>query len=70
MAARILFGVDNADEGGPMDHPAYHIAIIGKHRHRLQAMAHAMLIKDGLLGASIQKWADNNEQRADNIANS
>ena len=66
-AANILFGVDNAEEGGPMDHPAYHIAIIGKHRRRLQAMAHAMLIKDGLLGASIQQWAGSNEQRTDNI---
>jgi len=46
-ATKILFDIDTAENGGPMDQPAYHIAILGKYRRTIQAMARAMLIKDG-----------------------
>jgi hypothetical protein len=45
-------------ELAPMDHPAYHIAILGRYRDKLQEIAHGRLIADGHLGASMQKLAN------------
>ena len=46
-SAKQLFDIDTAKDGGPMDQPAYHIAILGKYRRTLQAMARAILIREG-----------------------
>jgi hypothetical protein len=58
-AAKALFDIGDASEGGPMDHPAYHIAILGKHRRRLQAMARGQLIRNGYLGSTLKRFAAN-----------
>lgn len=52
-AAATLFGLPDAKEGGDMDHPAYHIAILGRYRRDLQAMARGLLISEGALGHAL-----------------
>jgi hypothetical protein len=56
-AANIVFQIE-AGNGGPMDHPAYHIAILGRYRDVLQNLARATLISNGLLGPSLKSLAD------------
>jgi hypothetical protein len=58
-AAKTLFDISDASEGGPMDHPAYHIAMLCKHRRRLQTMARGRLISEGLLGQALKRFATN-----------
>jgi len=58
-AAKMLFDITDASEGGPMDHPAYHIAMLCKHRRKLQAMARGRLITKGLLGQAMKRFASN-----------
>jgi hypothetical protein len=57
-AAKMIFQIDDASEGGPMDFPAYHIAILGRYREKLQALARARLISDGDLGQFLQRFAN------------
>ena len=57
IVAADFFAVDNAQEGGPMDHHAYHVAILGRCRRRLQALTRAMLVDAGLL-AGMKNLAD------------
>jgi hypothetical protein len=56
-AANMIFQIE-AKEGGPMDHPAYHIAILGRYREKLQSLARARLISDGILGQHLQRMAN------------
>jgi hypothetical protein len=44
-----FFGVADAKEGGPMDYPPYHVAILGRCKRRLLALAHAHLTRNGKL---------------------
>lgn len=60
-AAKILFGLTgehDARNGGPMDHPAYHIAILGTYRKVIQRMARGMLIREGHIAGNIDQFAD------------
>jgi hypothetical protein len=57
-AARVIFAIDNASDKGPMDHPAYHVAILGRLRRPIQAMARAMMIREGVLGPRLARLAD------------
>jgi hypothetical protein len=43
------FGVEDAKEGGPMDHHAYHVAILGRCRQTLQNLTRAHLVRIGIL---------------------
>jgi hypothetical protein len=56
-SATKLFGVAHAGKGGPMDHPAYHIAILGRYRRTIQSMARGRLICDGDLGEHLKRFA-------------
>jgi hypothetical protein len=56
-AANKIFQI-SAENGGPMDFPAYHIAIIGRYRDTLQAIARSKLITDGELGPHLQRFAN------------
>jgi hypothetical protein len=56
-AANFIFQI-SADEGGPMDHPAYHIAILGRYRDTLQSLARSKLIADGALGPQLKRLAE------------
>jgi hypothetical protein len=56
-AANFIFQI-SADEGGPMDHPAYHIAILGRYRDTLQSLARGKLISNGSLGSQLKRFAE------------
>jgi hypothetical protein len=56
-AANFIFQI-RADNGGPMDHPAYHIAILGRYRDKLQRLARSRLIDQGLLGQPLKRFTD------------
>ncbi len=62
-AAKTLFDIDKADNGGDMDHPAYHFAMLGKHREKIKAMARAKMVKDNLW-PRILKLAEYQQQLA------
>lgn len=55
--AKHIFDIDDASEGGPMDQPAYHYAILGRYRETIQLMARSRLIRDGVLGMPLQRLA-------------
>jgi hypothetical protein len=55
-AANTLFKIP-AHENGPMDQPAYHIAILGRYRKALQKIAYGKLIDDGMLGQALKTFA-------------
>jgi hypothetical protein len=55
-AANRVFQI-SAEEAGPMDHPAYHIAILGRYRDTLQRIARSQLIGDGQLGLQLKRFA-------------
>lgn len=57
-AATILFGLPDAKEGGDMDHPAYHIAILGRYRRDIQRMARGFLISEDKLGKHLSELAN------------
>jgi hypothetical protein len=52
-----FFGVASAEDNGPMDHHAYHVAILGRCRRKLQALARAKLTRNGTL-ANIARLAE------------
>jgi hypothetical protein len=56
IAANRVFQI-SAEEGGPMDYPAYHIAILGRYRETLQRIARSQLIRDGSLGLELKRFA-------------
>ena len=56
-AAKELYGVDSAQEGQALDHPAYHLAILLQHRTKLQKIAYGMLVESGQLGQNLQRFA-------------
>lgn len=49
-AAWTVFGIDSAANNGPMDHHAYHVAILGRCLSRIKNIARGALVKDGVLG--------------------
>jgi hypothetical protein len=49
IAAQEVFAIDSATNNGPMDHHAYHIAILGRCRTRLQRRAVAYLVEKNVL---------------------
>jgi hypothetical protein len=53
-----LFAVKNARESGPMDHHAYHVAILGRCRRRIQDAARSRLVREGVLAnmARVVLW--------------
>jgi hypothetical protein len=44
-----FFGVSGAEEGGDMDHHAYHVAILGRCRRKLQSLTRAQLTRKNIL---------------------
>jgi hypothetical protein len=56
-AANFIFQI-SADTGGPMDHPAYHIAILGRYREKIQRLARSKLIERGQLGEPIKRFGE------------
>jgi hypothetical protein len=57
-AAKTLFDLHDASDDGPMDQPAYHIAILGRYRRDIQQMARGILISEGKLGGELSSLAD------------
>lgn len=49
VAAQALFGVDNAQNDGPLDQHAYHVEIMGKQRHRIMKIAVGILAERGVV---------------------
>jgi hypothetical protein len=47
IAAQKVFGVDNAQNDGPLDQHAYHVAIMGKHRDSIERIALGLLAEWG-----------------------
>lgn len=55
-SAKELYAVDSAEEGGALDNPAYHLAILLQHRRALQKMAFGKLVQGGHLGEPMQRF--------------
>jgi hypothetical protein len=53
-----LFDVDNAEGNGPLDQPAYHIAILGRYREPICRSARGSLIRYGYIGEALQCLAN------------
>ena len=67
-AAMEIFAIDNAADKGPMDHAAYHVAILGRLRRPIQAMARALMIREGILGPRLARFADYSQPQRDEAA--
>lgn len=48
-AAQNLFGVDDAQNDGPLDQHAYHVEIMGRQRNRIMKMALGLLAERGIV---------------------
>jgi hypothetical protein len=55
-AANFIFQI-SAENGGPMDHPAYHNAIQGRYRGKLQDLTRSKLMEWGVMGDGLRWFA-------------
>jgi hypothetical protein len=67
VAACELFGLAHARKGGPMDKPAYHIAILDEYKQDIIDMARGRLTGKGHLGTDMARFANEGEDEGPEV---